>query len=256
MKVSVCCPSYRRPKKVETADYLPFVKVYIDKSEEVVYRENNPNLEIKVCPDGVQGNLCRVRNYILKNEFQEGADAVLIVDDDLMGVFYFEKLKKHKIETKDFLNFIERYSMLAKEWGVKFWGLNVNSDKQCYREYSPFSTLSYIGGPFQCFLRGNECLYDERLPLKEDYDMTLQQLNKYRKVLRLNKYYYVSRQAEQAGGCAVYRNLDREMKQFRMLQKKWGSKIVKRDKNDRCHKSTKIRRVDINPVITIPIAGI
>ena len=29
MKISVCCPSYKRPK-VETLEYLPFIKIYVD----------------------------------------------------------------------------------------------------------------------------------------------------------------------------------------------------------------------------------
>ena len=29
MQISVCCPSYKRPK-VETLEYLPFCKVYVD----------------------------------------------------------------------------------------------------------------------------------------------------------------------------------------------------------------------------------
>lgn len=64
------------------------------------------------------------------------------------------------------------------------------------------------------FLRGNECFYDEALPLKEDYDMTLQQLRRHRIALRLNKYFYRVKQSEQVGGCATYRNLDKEREQL------------------------------------------
>ena len=42
MKISVCCPSYKRPK-VETLDYLPFTKVYVDNKEYNDYiKENKP----------------------------------------------------------------------------------------------------------------------------------------------------------------------------------------------------------------------
>lgn len=257
MKISVCAPSYRRPK-VLTLEYLPFCRVYVDPDEAEAYRSTNPNADIVICAHGIQGNLCRVRNYILDQEFSTGADVVVIIDDDMSGMFYWENRTSHKLENADFIRFIERYSMLAKEWGAYFWGVNCNSDPQIYLEYSPFSTISYVGGPFQVFLSGGECRYDERLPLKEDYDMTLQQLNRYRVVLRVNKYFYQVKQSQQAGGCATYRNLREERRQLELLQKKWGKKIVKFDTSDRSHKCKKNRAVtfDYNPIIKAPIRGI
>ena len=158
----------------------------------------------------------------------------------------------------ELMNMIERYTILASDWGVYLWGVNVNCDKQSYREYSPFSTTSYISASFSCFLKGNELRYDENFSLKEDYDMTIQQCNKYRKVLRLNKYHYFKKTAENAGGCATYRNMDIEEKQLRMLQKKWGTDIVKQDRADKSHRSDKgkNKKIDYNPIIKIPISGI
>lgn len=255
MKISVCCPSYKRPK-VKTLDYLPFCKVYVDNKEYEEYKKQNKGgANIISVPDGIQGNLCRIRNYILDKELAEN-DVCLIIDDDLGGIYYFEKLEEHKVSADEFLEFIEKYSIMADDIGAKFWGVNCNSDPQCYREYTPFSTTSYIGGPFQCFLKGNDLRYDETLPLKEDYDMTLKQLNKYRVVLRINKYHYKCEQSTNAGGCASYRNIEREKEQLSMLQNKWGTKIVKIDKSDRSHSSKKIKKIDYNPVINVPIKGV
>lgn len=255
MKISVCCPSYKRPK-VETLDYLPFCRVYVDNKEAEEYIKQNPGADIVACPDGVQGNLCRVRNYILKEELKNN-DVVLIVDDDLRGVFYHEKMKVVKVEPSDFISFVEKHSILARDIGAYFWGVNLNNDPQCYQEFRPFCTTSYIGGPFQCFLKGNECFYDENLPLKEDYDMTLQQLNKYRVVLRVNKFFYDCKQSSQAGGCAMYRNIEREKQQFELLQKKWGSKIIRSDNSSRSHSTDKNRKIiDYNPILKSPIKGV
>jgi hypothetical protein len=257
MKISVCCPSYTRPKGLDTPKYLPFIRVYVDEREAEAYTKNNPQAIIVPVKSKYQGNLCRIRNFILKNEFDQGADVVLIVDDDLKGIYFWEQKKKNIVTGDEFLWFIEKYSIIAKEWGVFFWGINVNQDKQVYREYTPFSTTSYIGGPFQCFLKGNDCEYDENLPLKEDYDMTLQQLNKHRKVLRVNKFFYDVKQSEQAGGCATYRNMDREKQQLQALQKKWGTKIVRVDRNLRSHNIKKVKRqIDYNPIISVPIKGV
>ena len=261
MKVSVNAPSWRRPK-VETLDYLPFLRVWVDPSEAAQYRKANPGAEIIECAKGVQGNISRVRNHILDREFDRGMDAVAIVDDDMRGMFYFEGARKHGKDNDHlvpgdrFVAFVKKYTLLAQDLGVKMWGVNVTFDPQYYQEYKPFALTCYIGSPFTCFLRGNACRYDEALPLKEDYDMTLQQLNRYRKVLRLNKFHYMVKQGVQAGGCSVYRSHEVEREQLEALRKKWGSRIVRIDHNERNHimRTGRVRE-DYNPVIVAPIAG-
>lgn len=260
MNISVCCPSYKRPF-VETLLYIPFCKVYVDCSEYEDYKKaNREDANIISCESGIQGNLCRIRNHILKTEFENGADAVIIVDDDMQGLYLWEGkenhiYKKKLIPTEDLLDFFEKYSHMCDELGFKFWGGNCNQDAMSYMQYIPFGFSKYIGGPLQCFIKGNECFYDERLPLKEDYDMTLQQCNKYRGCLRLNFLTYNVKQSKQAGGCASYRTMIREREQFELLQRKWGSNIVREDKSNKT-KTKKQKQFDYNPIIKVPIKGI
>lgn len=260
MNVSVCCPSYKRPT-VDTLKYIPYCRVYVDGKEYDEYVKNNPKSTIIKCEDGIQGNLCRVRNYIIRKEFERGADCVVIVDDDMEGIYLWQEdpgkqaLAKVKVPTELLMPLFEKYAAICDELGFKFWGANCNQDAMSYRQYCPFSFSSYIGGPFQAFIKGNECFYDETLPLKEDYDMTLQQCNKYRGCLRLNFMTYNVKQSEQKGGCATYRSMLREKEQFARLQKKWGSKIVKEDKSNK-GKTSKTKRFDYNPIIRVPIKGI
>lgn len=261
MKISVNCPSYKRPK-VETLDYIPYCKVWVAEREYEDYLKANVGFEkniIKV-PNEVQGNLCRIRNYILDKELEEN-DVCLIIDDDMQSICRYEPsgvygYDKVKVSADELLQMIEKYSLLCDEFGFKYWGINCNADALSYRQATPFSTVSYIGGPFQVFLKGNELRYDERLPLKEDYDMTLQNCNKYRGCLRVNKYHYNCKQSKQSGGCATYRNYDREMEQLKLLQKKWGKGIVKID-NAKNHNAKKEKvNIDYNPIIRIPIKGV
>ena len=58
-------PSYKRADDVKTLSYLPYCRVWVDHKEYGEYRKNYPEAEIISCPEGVQGNLCRIRNYIL-----------------------------------------------------------------------------------------------------------------------------------------------------------------------------------------------
>jgi hypothetical protein len=232
MKISVNVPSYKRPNKIITLDYLPYVRVWVDGSEYEDYKAANPKADIVKCADGVQGNLCRVLNYILDEEFKRGMDVVLILVDDIHYIERWEVneltgfgYEPYKLNADEVLTMVEKYSILAKDLGAKFWGININQDKYCYKHNQPFSTKSYIGGPFRCHLKGSRCRYDERLFFKDDYDMTLQQLNMERVVLRVNAYHYICEQSTNKGGLAAYRNRDREYEQCDLLIKKWGGGI-------------------------------
>lgn len=263
-EIAICCPSYKRPY-VETLKYLPFCKVYVAPEEYENYLEFNPKHKDNIvkCPKGIQGNVSRIRNYILDTEFENGADIICIVDDDLKAIEHFEMsedktyaYEKVKVKAEEFIDFIYRYSMLCYQWGFKMWGVNINSDKMSFRHYTPFSTNSVVLGVFCCFLKGMECRYDEALPLKEDYDLFIQNCNKYRGVLRLNGYHYNCRQSEQKGGCAIYRNMEKEKEQFKLLQKKWGSSIVRLDTSNKGRSKKNRKYIDYNPIIKIPIKGV
>ena len=256
MKIAICCPSYKRDEVKSFRFFGDLLKVYVCETEYDRYIENNKEFEkcfVKV-PYGVQGNVARIRNYILNDNLD--ADVCCIVDDDMAYIGYYEQLELHKLNKDEILPFIEKYTILCDDFGFKMWGVNLNSDPQCYREYTPFSTTSVVLGPFSCYLKGNECRYDEDLPLKEDYDMSLQNLNKYRGILRVNKYHYSCEQSSNKGGCAAIRNIEREKEQLNMLIKKWGSRIVKNDLTDRSHSSGKVKRIDYNPVVSVPIKGV
>ena len=262
MKISVNVPSYKRPDDIKTLQYLPYARIWVDGSDYDAYKKANPKAEIIRCADGIQGNLCRVLNYILDEEFKRGMDVVLILDDDIR---YIERLEgseitglgyeRYKLNADEVLQMIEKYSIMAQDLGAKFWGLNINPDQRCYHHNTPFSTKSYIGGPFRCHLKGSRCRYDERLFFKDDYDMTLQQLNMERVVLRVNAYHYICEQSTNIGGLAAYRNRDREYEQCDMLIKKWGGHIFKYDETNKGHTS-KEKKLDYNLIMKIPIKGV
>jgi hypothetical protein len=246
MKVKFFAPSYKRPEKSITQIHYPDVKIVVRESEAEEYRANGN--DIVVCPDSAQGNLCRVRNWILDNLYDD-ADCIVIIDDDCSYIGRWEQQSQIKFNMNDLQEFCENIANITKEMGFHFWGLNCVTDKGAYREYTPFGTLQYIGGPFQAHLKTSEVRYDEELPLKEDYDITLQHIHKYKGCLRVNFAHYNVKQAEQEGGCATYRNLDKEKQQFFALQRKWGKDVIKRDKQSK-------RSFDFNPIMKTPIKGI
>ena len=246
MEIGYFAPSYNRPQKSKTQILFPFVKLVVKESEADKYIINGNDIEI--CPDTAQGNLCRVRNWILDTQLKK-YDAVVLMDDDYNSVIRWNKQKQIKLNNDEFQELCENIAILCKDWGFYFFGLNCVTDKGAYMEHTPFSTNKYIGGPFQGFINGNELRYSEDLNLKEDYDMTLQNLYKYRGALRCNFASYDVKQAEQIGGCATQRNSKEEEKQFLMLQKKWGEKIIQRDSKSK-------RDFDFNPILKTPLKGV
>lgn len=246
-KVGFFSPSYKRPYKSITQVQYPEVMLVVMESEKDDY-ENFGN-RVVCCPDEVQGNLCRVRNWILdkyKNEY----DVIVLMDDDFYGLYRFVAQKIDKMDMDDLMEWAEVAAIMCLDGGIRFFGVNPANDKGGYREHTPFSFLGYIGGPIQGHVMiNNELRYDEKLPLKEDYDMTLQHLYRYRKVLRYNMIHYQVKQAVQEGGCAVYRNSEREREQFEFLVKKWGSRIVTKDEKS-------LKGFDFNPILKMPIKGV
>jgi len=243
--VEIFSPSYGRPSECITHKYLKELTYVVSSKEEEAYKKVHD--KIVVVPDGVQGSYARVCNWILDNNRDK---KIVIMDDDISAVKYFEGKEDFKMDEEHVYEMFNNNARMTEELGAKYWGVNILPDKQAYREYSPLSTVSYCGGPIQGFVY-NDLLFDEEMLLKEDYDMTLQQLNKYRKVLRFNKYHYVAKQSVNKGGCANYRTFEEEKKRTDLLQKKWGGKIVKYDKA-----SKKEKNFDYNPIINAPIKGI
>ena len=246
MKVKFYSPSYKRPEKSITQIHFPDVQLVVRESEAEEYIANGN--DVVICPDSAQGNLCRVRNWILDNLFDD-ADCIVLLDDDCSRIGRWEEQVQIKFNMGDLSEFAENMANITKDMGFHFWGLNCVTDKGAYREYTPFGTLQYIGGPFQAHLKTSEIRYDEDLPLKEDYDISLQHIHKYGGCLRVNFAHYDVKQAEQEGGCATYRNLKKEKQQFFALQKKWGKDVIKRDKGSK-------RSFDFNPVMKVPIKGV
>ena len=248
MKFEILSPSYRRAETASTQDYLPACTYVVAQSEKRAYER--AGRRVIAVPNNVQGNVCRVRNYIL-----EHFNPVLILDDDIRRFGRWSQQKNLKLDTDEAMEFIEHAFNLARELKAKMWGMNLLPDKGAYREYTPFAFRSVVLGPVQGFT-GLDLRYDETLPLKEDYDLSLQVLNKYRRTLRFNMYHYVCGQHTNVGGCATYRTMDRKRKQFLLLQKKWGSDIVRIDTQGGQVNQKKRTNWDINPVVRVPITGV
>ncbi len=256
MNIPVVSPSYKRPNATFTQGVFPDVWFAVAPEEADAYREAGHG-NVWELPEGVQGNIARVRNYIHDHVYDKfECDEFVVVCDDISHIGWFEGNKPHRMTTEQVYEFIEMGFVLARDLDVKMWGMNcMGADKGSYREYTPFSCKSYISATFGGFRR-LDLRYDERLPLKEDYDMCLQILNKYRRLLRINYAFYVSQLHTNKGGCASMRTMERERQQLDLLQAKWGAEIVQTDSGASSVNRVKKAAFDFNPIIKAPIGGI
>lgn len=237
--MKIIIPSYKRPNTCITPHYLKNAIVLVNESEEDLYREAIPN-ELMVMPDSLGGNMARVRNFILNN----ANDDVVMLDDDISYFGFYEHAELQKMPAEAIEERFENFFEMAKDCGTVLWGVNLLADKMAYRQYSPLSLSSVILGPCMGITKECPIRFDETLGLKEDYDFSLQVLNRYRRVLRFNKYHYLAKHKDMSGGCSAYRTKLREAQQMALFVKKWGSAIVK------------WKAGDINPQVNCPIKGI
>lgn len=243
---NVYIPTFKRSKEISTPYILPKgLDVYVVCPESQVdeYKKENPDLDFLPCPDSVEGNMAKKRNWIKDNCEK---DYFIMIDDDVKHFQMIEGYEQLKMNRNQIINMFEKGFQMMEDLGTVLWGINLNNDKRSYREFMPFSMLAPILGPFTAWKKDNSLRYDERFPTKEDYDMSLQVLHKYHKVLRMNKYsYYCGHLTGQEGGSHSIRTLDMELKQNIGLQKKWGDKVIKYDMEK-----------SVNPRLYVPIKGV
>jgi len=240
--------SYGRADNVITGKWLKGVEILVPESQKADYIKHNPKLKVVSIPDELDGNVAKKRNACL-NLYK--GENIVTLDDDIRKIGYYDDGEMIEATGDEFKSFCENMFVMAEELGTVLWGLNLQADKKFYREYSPFSFSSVVLGPVQGIRNIDEDRrYSEKMFLKEDYDFSLEVLNKYRKILRNNKWHYVSAHIDNKGGVVSQRNVKLESEHLDMFQKKWGSRIVQK------RTETQYGNITINPIVRIPIKGI
>lgn len=258
--IKYCVPSYHRADGVTTLDYIHQAKLYVSPQDYDDYIKCNPKYieSIIKVPDGVQGKgKGRAMNWLLDNLWDDETEAILILDDDISTLMAHKKNESdYKVPEEEFYEICESMCLLAKEWGCGMWSFGLNGANTGYAEFAPFKTLSYLDGGLQGFVRQDELRYDEELTVKEDVDMFLQQIQKYHKALRSDRWYWRKKSFQGKGGSQEFRKDGVEKEQFKQMQKKWGSSIVRPNKPNAKNKNGGIREQGGAIRIRLPIEGI
>ncbi len=235
--------SYKRANNVITGKYLKTAKIVVPNSQVEEYKRYNDN-EIIGIDDSKDGDICKKRNAAL-DLFN---DDTVLMDDDIKNIGYNQDgTGSFYLSEERFVNFAKNAFEMSREIGTVLWGLNQNYDPLNYKSYSPLSLTSCVLGPVMGISKENKLRFDLELTLKEDYDFSLQVLFQYRKILRFNKYHYIAGHIDNTGGVVSYRTMEKELWQAKRLQQKWGSKVVKIERNTQRGGQT------INPKIISPL---
>jgi hypothetical protein len=118
----------------------------------------------------------------------------------------------------------------------------------------PFRLHGYIDGGTVGYVKKTSLRYDEELTIKEDVDYFLQNLKEFHKALRVEKYWINKESFTNEGGCQWFRSSEEEKKQFKRMQEKWGSKIIRPNKPT-AKKSSKIKGLGGAIKLNIPLLG-
>lgn len=251
MSLRIYIPTFKRAHKLTGKEYFKNAVYILPENQRDKYRKVLPSKRIIVIPDESDGNIARKRNWMLKNLERP----YLSLDDDVSALAHTEKGKRKKTKQHIYLKPDEAEGVivhgfnLANEFGCIYWGINVNTDGRNYQQYKPFSLTQPILGPFHGHLEHN-LFYDERMGSKDDYDFSLQVLNKHRKNLRINKYSYVCKHGDNSGGIVSMRTRKREINDCKAIMAKWGENIIK-------YRIPPLRRADLlNGRLRVPIRGV
>ena len=259
MNIKYVSPSYKRAGSITTPYYIKKCKVYVSPKEYEEYVRLNPEIKdnFVALPEGVQGfGKGKCLNWLLDNLWDDKTDAIICIDDDMSCLkAHVINGKDREIEEEEFYEIIEHYTDLAKQFGVGLWSFNLNSDPMTYDCFKPFRFHSYLDGQVTCWCEDNGIRYDLELSIKEDVDFFLQNIAMYHKALRVDKYYPVCKGFTNEGGCFDLRNAEEEQRQFKLMQEKWGSSIIRPNKPTG-KKASKIRSFGGAIKINLPLKGV
>jgi hypothetical protein len=227
--MNIIIPSYNRANGLQGVEYFKHAKYCVPESQANDYAKVVGSKRVLTLPDNQDGNIVKKRNWILKNI----ARPLIMIDDDVKSIGYYESRngkndgehKKKTLESNQLMRFFESSFVLTNDFGCKMWGLSQNEDNRIYKEFLPFSLKQIALGPFQGHLE-HDLMFDELVGSKDDYDMALQQLRKYKMILRWNKFHYLCEHGDNSGGIVSYRTKEKEIEYCKQIMVKWGKKII------------------------------
>lgn len=250
--IHVAIKSIGRAGMVTTFGVFPDATVWVPESQAEAYERHYLG-RVATVPDERDGNLGRKSNAILD---ASPSPHTLILDDDLTSLVYFEDGKKQDFNADEVMEVVADGFAVAESLDVRLWGVNQNTDDMSYCTFRPLNLLSPILGPFNGHLEP-ELRYDESVLGKDDYDFWLQNIQRYHRTLRFNKYHYRNDHGKKPGGFVAIRTMAVEEAGVARMTEKWGDvyQVGGSPGGGNKDRKTNPRGNVLNSMVRVPIAG-
>lgn len=146
-------------------------------------------------------------------------------DDKLMNEAH-DKAKRFYVSPMAAAQFIAAKMRSATDPKPKLGG--VYPVGSCSRTFAsdPFSRYNFILGDFFVVDKGSLVNFDTKMSLKEDYDFTCSHIQAHGSVLRCQRMTLSVKHYDNAGGAVSYRKKGEEMKNIKILNKKWPGQFT------------------------------
>lgn len=175
-------------------------------------------------PDSVEGGrLTASRNAALKLAFEQGHRCIQISDDikSLSLVKFFTDGKK----LQEKISFAEAIALMTERLEMSPFHLaGVSPTANPFYSNRSISNRHFVIGDM-ILVRPCELIFDETMTLKEDYDYTLQHIQRFGGVIRNDDILAKFEHYTNSGGAVSIRNTDEEQKNIRRLKEKWGNVV-------------------------------
>lgn len=213
------CISAGRPQNVERMERLcgP-LHWYVRSLDVSAYREAGAKSVIAA------GGLVAARNLALEHAFSAAAWC-LQVSDDLTGVkFALGKKRTREGTFREAVNYLRK---LLVDSPFRLAGVAPTTNAFFFNPREPVRSAAFILGDLM-LVRPTPLRFDPELRLKEDYDFTLQHIERYGGVVRADAVLAAFLHRRNAGGAVDYRTNELEQASIRYLVGKWGN-LVRRN---------------------------
>ena len=221
--VKVVVPSHKRHDTATTPHLVDNCILCVEESQEALYRENFPDVEILAHPDDIKG-YCPKAQWI-----REQLGDVFLLDDDLDKVMWAPSYPKTRsLNPQEIYEVIQWNAYIAKAKGSKIFGFGSFANPLAYSGHSFFRNSGFlIGGALGVFSDFDINYRDN--PVESDGDYWLSGMNAYhyrfihkdlRAIFSFNDTFVGT------GGGALHRDTSMARKGLASLQALFGNDII------------------------------
>ena len=217
--VSINVISSKRPNNV-TNFPIEDATWFVGDNEYEQYKSNGAKQVIE------SGSLIESRNQALQHSFDKGQDCVML-DDDFVRI---QNYQHNTLTTISLQQAIEQAQLILYEaLRARFYlaGFAPTTNTFYYNMNKPITFNTFIISAFIYVRHGCNLYFDTNLRTKEDYDYTLQHIDKYGGAARINYILPEFKHFGNKGGVVDYRTPQVEQNSIAYLKRKWGNDIIR-----------------------------